>query len=83
LGITIELEISSQVADFINQIFSFLAYGGSSVMKTLNQTSFHMWQMVRVAVSISASVGGFLVEFGGQCHLFPYAQNIKKGSHTV
>jgi hypothetical protein len=60
LGITVELEISSQAADFFNQILSFLANGGSSFVKTLNQTSFHMWRMVRVKVEVSASVGGFL-----------------------
>jgi hypothetical protein len=42
LGITVELEITSQVADFFIQILSFLAYGGSSIVKTLDQTSFHM-----------------------------------------
>jgi hypothetical protein len=41
LGITAELEITSQDADFFNQILSFLAYGGSSVVKTLDRTSFH------------------------------------------
>jgi hypothetical protein len=40
LGITAELEITSEVANFINQILSFLAYGGSSTVKILNQTSF-------------------------------------------
>jgi hypothetical protein len=39
---------------------SFLAYGGSSIVKTLNQTLFHMWWMVRFEVEISAIVGGFL-----------------------
>jgi hypothetical protein len=65
LGITAELEITSQAADFFNQILSFLAYGGSSIMKILNQTSFHMWRMVRVEVEVSASMGGFPVDFGG------------------
>jgi hypothetical protein len=32
LGIIAELKITSQVADFINQILSFLAYGGSSAL---------------------------------------------------
>jgi hypothetical protein len=36
LGITIELKITLQVAYFIEQILSFLAYGGSSIVKTLN-----------------------------------------------
>jgi hypothetical protein len=36
LGITIELKITSEAIDFIKQILSFLAYGGSSVVKTLN-----------------------------------------------
>jgi hypothetical protein len=36
LGITIELKITLQVAYFIEQIMSFLAYGGSSIVKTLN-----------------------------------------------
>jgi hypothetical protein len=36
LGITVELKIPLQVSYFIEQILSFLAYGGSSVVKTLN-----------------------------------------------
>jgi hypothetical protein len=36
LGIAIELKITLQVAYFIEQILSFLAYGGSSIVKTLN-----------------------------------------------
>jgi hypothetical protein len=39
LGITAELEIISQAAYFFNHIPSFLAYSGSSVVKTLNQNS--------------------------------------------
>jgi hypothetical protein len=42
LRITVELEITSQGADFFNEILSFLAYGGSSTVKTQDQTSFHM-----------------------------------------
>jgi hypothetical protein len=41
LGIRVELEITSQASNFIKQIFLFLAYGGSSVVNTLNQTSSH------------------------------------------
>jgi hypothetical protein len=63
--ITVELEITSQATDFFSQISSFLAYGGSSIVKTLDQTSFHMWRMVRVEVQVSACVGGFPVDFGG------------------
>jgi hypothetical protein len=80
LGITVELEITFQPADFINQILSFLAYSESSIMKTLNQMYLHMWQMVRVEAEMPASVGGFPVDFGGQCCLFPDDQNIKKSS---
>jgi hypothetical protein len=29
LGITVELEVMSEAADFIKQIFLFLAYGGN------------------------------------------------------
>jgi hypothetical protein len=60
-----ELEITFQAADFFNQILLFLAYGGSSIAKIMNQTSFHMQQMVRAEAEISASVGGFPVDFGG------------------
>jgi hypothetical protein len=60
LGITTELEIMSQAADFINQILSFLAYGGSSIVETLNQTSFHMRWMVRVKLRYRAVLVGFL-----------------------
>jgi hypothetical protein len=38
LGVTIELEISSQAADFFNQILSYLTYGGSSVVVVFLQT---------------------------------------------
>jgi hypothetical protein len=61
LGITVELEITYQATDFFYQILS-LAQGGSSVVKTLNQTSFHMQRMVRFEFDISASVGGFPVD---------------------
>jgi hypothetical protein len=64
LGITDELEITSQATDFFNQILSFLAHGGSSILKTLDQTSRHMQRMVRVEVEVS-SVGGASVNFGG------------------
>jgi hypothetical protein len=83
LGITVELEITPQAADFFNHILSFLAYGGSSVVKTLNQTFFHMLRLVTVEVEISASV------YGVPCRLcWPLSsvlddQNIKKGSRTV
>jgi hypothetical protein len=69
LGITVELEFTSQTVDLFNQILSFLAYGGSSIVKTLNRTYFHMRRMVIIEVEISASVGEFPVDFGGQCHL--------------
>jgi hypothetical protein len=36
LGITVELKITLQSAYFIEQILSFLAYDGSSIVKTLN-----------------------------------------------
>jgi hypothetical protein len=36
LGITTELKVMLQVAYFIEQILSFFAYGGSSIVKTLN-----------------------------------------------
>jgi hypothetical protein len=42
LGITVELEITSQAADFFIQILSFFAYGGSFIVKTLYQTYFQM-----------------------------------------
>jgi hypothetical protein len=46
-------------------------------VKTLNQTSFHMRRMARVEVEVSASVGRFPVDFGGQCRHFLGNQNIK------
>jgi hypothetical protein len=82
LGVTIELEISSQAADFFNQILSFLAYGGSSVVKTVDQTSFHMRWMVGVEVEVAASVGWFPVDSSGML-FFPDNQNIKEGYHII
>jgi hypothetical protein len=55
-----------------------MARPGSSLVKTLNYTSFHMWRMVRVEVEISASVGGSPVDFGDQCRLYPDDENIQK-----
>jgi hypothetical protein len=81
LGITDELKTMSQATNFIKEILSFLAYGGSSIVKTL--TSFHM-QMVRSDVEISASVGGF-----SACKLWwpvpslSCDHNIQKRNHTV
>jgi hypothetical protein len=51
-------------------------------VKTLNQTSFHMWRMVRFEVEVSASVGGFSVDFGGQCRLFSDDRKIQKRNRT-
>jgi hypothetical protein len=42
LGITTELKITSQAPNFIKQILPFLAYGGISVVKTVNYWSFNM-----------------------------------------
>jgi hypothetical protein len=36
LGIAVELLITSHVTNFIEQILSFLAYGGNSTVKTQN-----------------------------------------------
>jgi hypothetical protein len=38
--------------------------------------------MVILEVEVSASVGGFPVDFGGECRLFP-DENIQKRSRTV
>jgi hypothetical protein len=62
LGITIELKITSQVVYLNQQVLSFLAYGGSSLMKTANNSSFDMRRVVSIEVKISASVGRFFVD---------------------
>jgi hypothetical protein len=54
-GITTELKITSQITNFVKQILSFLAYAGSSIVNTLNETSLDMWGMVTV-VEISVIV---------------------------
>lgn len=40
LDVTLEQEFTSQIANFMKQILSFLAQGRSSIVTTLNQTSF-------------------------------------------
>jgi hypothetical protein len=50
LGITVELDITSQ-------ILSFLTYGGSSTVKTVNKTSFNMRWMLRVEVEVPLLMG--------------------------
>jgi hypothetical protein len=82
LGITVGLN-TSQDTNFIKQILSFLAHSGRYTVKILNETSFHMWWMVRFEVEKSACVSGFPVNFGDRCHLFPDDQNIQKGYPTV
>jgi hypothetical protein len=42
-----------------------------------------MWRMVMFGVEIPASVGGFSVNYCGQCHSFPDEQNIRKESHCL
>jgi hypothetical protein len=59
-GITAELKITSRITNLIKEILSFLANDGSSVVKTLNQTSFHMRWMVRFEVEVSAGEVGIL-----------------------
>jgi hypothetical protein len=84
LGTTTELKITSQAADFINQILLLLTYVASSTVKSQNQTSFHMRWMVGVEVEISASVDGFPVDFDGQRHPFSDDDNIqKRESHSL
>jgi hypothetical protein len=39
--------------------------------------------MAGVEVEISASVGGFPVNFGGECHPLPEKQNIQKRNLIV
>jgi hypothetical protein len=72
----------SEAADFITQILSFLACGDSSVVKTLNYSSFDMRRMVRFEVEVSSSVSGFSVNISGQYHSFLGDQNIQKRSRT-
>jgi hypothetical protein len=42
-----------------------------------------MWWMVGFEAGISASVDGFSVDFGDQCHLFSDDQNIQVWNHTI
>jgi hypothetical protein len=42
-----------------------------------------MWWMVRFEAEISASVGGFSINFHDLCHPFPDDQNIQKRNHTA
>jgi hypothetical protein len=42
-----------------------------------------MWWMIRFEVEILGSVGGFPVDFGGQCQPFRDEQNIQKRNRTV
>jgi hypothetical protein len=58
-------------------------YGGSSIVKTLKWTYFHMRRMVIFEVEILASVGGFPVNVKGQCRPFRDGQNIQKRNLTL
>jgi hypothetical protein len=74
--ITVELKITSQVTNFFKQILSLLAYGGSSIVKTLELNLFSHAVDVIFEVQTPTSMGGFSVNFSGQCHPFPDDQNI-------
>jgi hypothetical protein len=63
LWTTVGLKITFQATNFIKEIMSFLAYGESSIAKTLNQPTFHMRPMARFEFALSADVGG--LDFGG------------------
>jgi pilus assembly protein TadC len=62
LGIAVQLKVMSEVVDFLSQMLSVLAYGGSSVVDTLNQFSFHMGRVARFEVEIPANMSGFSVD---------------------
>jgi hypothetical protein len=83
LGITSELKITSQAANFIKQILSFLIYGLSSIVRTLNQPSFHKWWMVRFEVEILASVGGFPVDMVASVISFLMTRTSERESHCL
>jgi hypothetical protein len=42
-----------------------------------------VWQMVTIEVEMSASVGGFSVDFGVQRRLLPDDQNMQESNRTV
>jgi hypothetical protein len=77
LGIAVQLKVMPEVVDFLGQILSVLAYGGSSFVETLNQ-SYHMGRVVRFEVEIPDSMRGFSVDLCDMCCLFSDDQNIKK-----
>jgi hypothetical protein len=81
-GKTFQLKIASETADFFTRAMAFLVYGGSSSVRTLNYTSFHMLWVVRIKVDMLALVFRFSVESGGQCRLFTY-HKIQENGRTV
>lgn len=56
----IQLKIASETTDFSVPILAFFAFGGTSFVKTLNETSFHMQSMVRFEGEILPVWVGFL-----------------------
>jgi hypothetical protein len=78
LGITAELNITSQVTYFIKQILSLLEYEGRSIVATLNLSPFQ--RMVGFEVEISASMGGYSINFDAQCRPFAMTRHPKSES---
>jgi hypothetical protein len=83
LGIAVQLKVMSEVVDLLGQILSVLAYGGRSVVETLNQSSFHMGRVLRFEYEIPTSMSGIFVYLCDQCCLFSDHHNIQKGNRIV
>jgi hypothetical protein len=52
LGITAELKVISQVVYLQQQVLPVFAYSGSSLMETMNYSSFDKWWMVRIEINV-------------------------------
>jgi len=60
-----------------------LAYDSSSVVQTLQNSSFHVWWRIRLEIEITAGVSGFSVNFGVHCTSDSDEKHVQQRIRTV
>ena len=60
-----------------------LACDSSSVVQTLQNSSFHVWWTIRLEIEVTAGMSGLSVNFGVHCTSVPDDKHIQQRIRTV
>jgi hypothetical protein len=68
----------------LNQIHTSFWYKVKAILRIIEiKTISHISRLVRTEEELSSSVGGFSVDFGGQCRIFAVDRSIQKRRRQV